>query len=254
MGMRLQGKTAVVTGGSTGIGAAIARAFAAEGAEVVVNYCRSRVRAEALAAELQALGGKAAYAVQADVGEREEVARLVEESIARLGRVDIWANIAGADILTGAGARLSDQEKLAELLRIDLLGTMECCWQVAPLMKAAGGGVILNISWDLAISGMRGRNPEMFAAVKAGITGFSKCLALSWAPEVRVNDLAPGWIATTFAQEEMTREYYEGVVVATPLGRFGLPQDVANAAVYLASDEAAFITGQTLKVNGGLSS
>ncbi len=101
---------------------------------------------------------------------------------------------------------------------------------------------------------MQGRNPEMFAAVKAGVTGFSKCLARSYAPEVRVNDLAPGWIETAFARENMRPEAYQAVVESTPLNRFGTPEDVAWAALSLASDEAAFITGQTLRVNGGLAS
>ena len=121
-------------------------------------------------------------------------------------------------------------------------------------MKEAGGGVILNMSWDLALQGMEGRNPEMFAAVKAGILGFSKCLARSYAPEVRVNELAPGWIETAFAKEKMKPEAYQAVVERTPLKRFGMPEDVAWAALYLASDEAAFITGQTLRINGGLTS
>ncbi|MCA1853469.1 MAG: SDR family oxidoreductase [Beggiatoa sp.] len=121
-------------------------------------------------------------------------------------------------------------------------------------MKAAGSGVILNMSWDLALSGMAGRNPEMFAAVKAGVLGFSKCLARSYAPEVRVNELAPGWIRTAFADEAMAHEAQEAVIADTPLRRFGAPEDVAHAALYLCSDEAAFITGQTLRVNGGLSS
>jgi 3-oxoacyl-[acyl-carrier protein] reductase len=261
MAGRLHGKRAVVTGASTGIGAAIARAFAAEGARVVVHYGRSRERAEEVVAECRTLGrgvgrgqGGDAMAIQADIARREDVHRLVHEAYLLLGGVDIWANIAGADILTGAGAELPDHEKLALLLSVDLLGTMECCWQVAPRMKADGGGAILNMSWDLALSGMSGRNPEIFAAVKGGITGFSKCLALSWAPEVRVNDLAPGWIATTFAEEVMTTEYYEHIVAATPLARFGRPEDVARAAVFLVSDEAAFLTAQTLKINGGLSS
>jgi 3-oxoacyl-[acyl-carrier protein] reductase len=101
---------------------------------------------------------------------------------------------------------------------------------------------------------MEGRNPEMFAAVKAGVLGFSKSLARSFAPEVRVNDLAPGWIETAFAREVMAPEAYRAVVERTPLRRFGTPEDVAHAALYLCSEEAAFITGQTLCVNGGLSS
>ncbi|MGH8468893.1 MAG: SDR family NAD(P)-dependent oxidoreductase [Gammaproteobacteria bacterium] len=249
---RLVNKTAVITGASSGIGRAIARLFARHGARVVVNYRRSRASAEELVREITAGGGEA-HALQADVSSPDEVVRLIESAGALLGgRIDIWANIAGADILTGEGASREPSEKLERLIEVDLKGTMYCCWGVAPLMKAAGSGVILNMSWDLALHGMEGRNPEMFAAVKAGVLGFSKCLARSYAPEVRVNDLAPGWIETAFAKEIMRPDAYELVIERTPLQRFGAPEDVAHAALYLASDEAAFITGQTLRVNGGL--
>lgn len=248
---RLADKTAVVTGASTGIGRAIAQTFARHGARVVVNYNRSRERAEELVDEIS-LEGRQAYAIQADVAAAEEVDRLIRSATAMLGKIDVWANIAGADILTGDAAGLSDLEKLERLIAVDLRGTILCSWGIAERMKKTGGGVILNMSWDLAIHGMAGRNPEMFAAVKAGVLGFSKCLARSFAPEVRVNGLAPGWIETAFAQQEMSEDAYHAVLQGTPMGRFGQPQDVAHAALYLASDEASFITGQTIKVNGGL--
>ena len=146
-------------------------------------------------------------------------------------------------------------EDLGQTLAINkgMLMLGGCCWGVAPLMKAAGSGVILNMSWDLALHGMEGQNPGMFAAMKAGVLGCSTCLARSFALEVRVNDLAPGWIETAFAKETMRPDAYERVVERTPLQRFGAPEDVAHAALYLASDEAAFITRQTtLRVNGGL--
>ncbi len=250
---RLDDKIAVVTGASSGIGRAIARLFALQGARVVANYHRSQAEAEALCAEIRAAGGEA-RAIQADVSVAADVDRLVEGILAAFGRIDIWANIAGADILTGTGAAMSDTEKLERLIAVDLMGTILCSWRVAPIMRAAGSGVILNMSWDLALSGMEGRNPQMFAAVKAGVLGFSKCLARSYAPELRVNELAPGWIRTAFADEVMTPEAREAVIAATPLRRFGTPEDVAYAALYLCSGEAAFITGQTLCVDGGLAS
>ncbi len=251
MNKRLSNKTAVITGASTGIGQAVARLFAEHGAYVLINYKSSRSAAEALVSEIVCAGGRA-VAVQADVAQQADVQRLLAEAQQNLGQIDIWANIAGADILTGDGARQTDLEKLDSLIAVDLRGTMLCCWAVAPLMQQAGSGVILNMSWDLVLQGMEGVNPQMFAAVKAGVMGFSKCLARHYAPEVRVNDLAPGWIATEFALENMREEYFNNVVASTPLKRFGKPEDIANAALYLASDEAAFITGQTLRVNGGL--
>jgi len=248
---RLQGKTAVITGASSGIGRAIASLFAQHGAHVVVNYNRSQAQAEQVVAAIEGSGANATP-VQADVSKTEDIDRLMDAAVALNGRIHIWANIAGADILTGAGAGLSDLDRLDRLIAVDLRGTILCSWRIAERMRLWGGGVILNMSWDLAIHGMEGRNPEMFAAVKAGVLGFSKCLARSFAPEVRVNELAPGWIETAFAKQAMARSAYERVVSQTPLQRFGTPEDVAHAALYLASDEAAFITGQTLRVNGGL--
>ena len=251
--MRLQGKRAVITGGSSGIGRAIALAFAREGAVVLINYAHATASARVVVEEIAALGG-VAHALQADVAHEAEVERLASGAHTLLGAIDIWANIAGADILTGAGAVGSDEDKLARLLNVDLRGTMRCCWAVGPLMQAQGSGVILNMSWDLALHGLGERNPEMFAAAKAGVTGFTRSLARSLAPSVRVNEVAPGWIATAFAQTAMKEDYRQRVIAQTPLARFGTPDDVAAAAVFLCSDEAAFITGQTLKINGGLSS
>ena len=249
--MRLAGRRAVVTGASSGIGRAIALAFAREGAHVLVNYHRNVAGAQACVADIVAAGGTAtSYA--SDIAAVDQVRDLIATSAAQLGGIDIWANIAGADILTGNAASLSDEEKLARLIDVDLRGTMLCCWNAAPVIT--DGGVIINLSWDLALSGMGGRNPEMFAAVKAGVSGFTRSLARSLAPRLRVNEIAPGWIETAFAENDMAADYRRGVIEQTPLARLGQPHDIAEAAVYLASDAAAFVTGQTLKVNGGLSS
>lgn len=249
--MRLAGRRAVVTGASSGIGRAMALAFAREGASVLVNYHRNHAGAQACVDEIVASGGTAS-SFSGDVARADEVGELVATATERLGGIDVWANVAGADILTGSGARLSDEAKLERLLAVDLRGTILCCWSAAPAMSE--GGVIINLSWDLALSGMGGRNPEMFAAVKAGVSGFTRSLARSLAPRLRVNEIAPGWIETAFAENDMAEEYRRGVIEQTPLARLGQPHDVAEAAVYLASDAAAFVTAQTIKVNGGLSS
>jgi 3-oxoacyl-[acyl-carrier protein] reductase len=217
---------------------------------VGLHYHRSAAQAEGLASEIIAAGGQA-ITLQADLAQVDEAERLADIAWERLGPINVWANIAGVDVLTGEGAQLSDRDKLERLFAVDLRATMLCCWKIAPLMKQAGGGAIINMSWDLATQGLQGRNPQIFAAIKAGILGFSKSLARSYAPEVRVNDLAPGFIETAFAREAMSPDYYNWVIEQTPLRRFGTPQDVAQAALYLASDEAAFITGQTIKINGG---
>ncbi len=250
----LAGRRAVVTGASSGIGRAIALAYAGAGADVLLTYQRSERGAAETVAAAVALGVEATV-VQADLGDAAAVERLVTEAFERLGRVDAWVNNAGADILTGAGGRASDLEKLDRLLAVDLRGTVVCSWAVAERMKRAGGGVILNMSWDHVATapplGMPGRESEMFSAVKGGVAAFSRSLARTVAPEVRVNVLAPGWIATAFSETlpEATRRR---IAESTPLARWGVPEDVAQAAVFLASPQAAFLTGVVLPVNGGV--
>jgi 3-oxoacyl-[acyl-carrier protein] reductase len=246
----LAGLCAVVTGGSSGIGRAIVLAFAGAGADVLLTYHRREAAAAEVAASAAALGVRASVAAL-DLADRAAVDRLVDAAYGRLGRVDIWVNNAGADILTGPGAELSDVEKLDRLIAVDLRGTALCSWAVAQRMQRGGGGVILNMAWDHALTGMAGRNPEMFAAVKGGVLAFSRSLARTVAPAVRVNVLAPGWIATAFAgqlDEDTRRDVAEG----TPLRRWGTPEDVAHAALYLASPGASFLTGVVLPVNGGV--
>jgi 3-oxoacyl-[acyl-carrier protein] reductase len=155
-GERLRGKKAVVTGGSSGIGRAIALAFAQEGADVLVSYRRNAKGAEEVLAAARALGQKA-LAVQADLGKSADVDRLVAEAFGHLERVDIWVNNAGADILTSEGRQRSDVEKLEATLDVDLRGTVLCSWQVALRLKAQGAGVILNMSWDHVLTGAAGR-------------------------------------------------------------------------------------------------
>ena len=248
---RLQDKVTVVTGASSGIGRAIALAFAGEGAHVAVNYNRSEERAQDVVREIRGLSGQA-LAVQADIADPDAVAGLIETAVAEFGRIDVWVNNAGADILMGSGARLADRQKLSMLTDVDLKGTIQCCWAVADVMQRQGGGVIINMSWDQAVHGYRGTNPQMFSAVKAGIQAFSKSLAKTVAPAVRVNVLAPGWIATAFATEVMEQDYYAERLAEIPLKRFGTPEDVAGAAVFLASDDSAYITGTVLNVGGGV--
>ena len=248
---RLEHKTVVVTGASSGIGASIATTFAREGARLVVNYNNSKEKAEHIVKQINGAGGKA-VAIRANVASIKDVSFLVDEALSELGQIDVWVNNAGADILTGEGARLSEQDKLQSLIDVDLKGTINCCWGVLPVMEQAGHGVIINMSWDLAIYGFQGKNPQMFAAVKAGVCGFSQSLAKTVAPEIRVNLVAPGWIETAFAEDIMATTYFQERISEIPMRRFGQPEDVANAALYLASDEAAYITGQIININGGL--
>lgn len=240
-----------MTGASSGIGRAIAEACAAEGAVVLLTHRASPERAHAVADAIAARGGRA-LVCQADLATREGCERLVAEARERLGRLDVWVNNAGADVLTGEAATWEWERKLDTLLAVDLKGTIACSYAVGELMRRqTGGGTIVNMSWDHVTSGMAGENPQLFAAVKGGILAFSKSLARTLAPEVRVNVLCPGWIETGFG-EQADRAFHRSVADDTPLGRWGRPQDVAEAAVYLASPAAAFITGQAVNVNGGV--
>jgi len=189
--------------------------------------------------------------VQADLGTRDGCEALVGEAHEQLGGLDVWVNNAGADVLTGDAGDWEWERKLDLLLAVDLKGTIACSYAVADVMRdQPDGGVILNMSWDHVVFGMKGENPELFSAVKGGVLSFSKSLARALAPAVRVNVLCPGWIETAFgegADDDFKREVAE----STPMKRWGTPADVAAAALYLASPAAAFITGQAINVNGG---
>jgi 3-oxoacyl-[acyl-carrier protein] reductase len=245
----LEGKGVVVTGGSSGIGRAIAKRCVAAGADVLITYRANRSGADEAAREL-ASTGRRVLVQQADIAREEDIVALARRAREGLGRVDVWINNAGADILTGPGGALPDVEKLDRLLTVDLRGTMLASWEAVRLLAAAGGGVIINMSWDHVLTGMPGRNPEMFAAVKGGVLAFSKSLARTAAPLVRVNVLAPGWIETSFG-EGLDEESRRSIAASTPLGRWGTPEDVARAAVFLASSDASFVTGQAILVGGG---
>jgi 3-oxoacyl-[acyl-carrier protein] reductase len=246
----LAGRCVLVTGASSGIGRAIALASARAGADVALTYHMNEAGAREVEREITAAGRKAAV-IRADVADEASVRTLAEAARDTLGRIDVWVNNAGADILTGT-ATLSDVAKLDLLLAVDLRGTILASWRAAEILAAQpDGGVIINMSWDHVLTGMAGANPQLYAAVKGGVLAFSKSLARSVAPRVRVNVLAPGWIETSFgagANERLRRQ----VADSTPLKRWGVPEDVAGAAVFLASPAAAFLTGQTILVGGGV--
>jgi 3-oxoacyl-[acyl-carrier protein] reductase len=246
----LEGKVVLVTGASSGIGRAIALKCARAGADLAITYRENQSGAETAAQEIRALGRRV-QVLRCDVSQREDIEALVRQLTGDFGRTDVWINNAGADILTGAGGQLSRQQKLDLVLSVDLRGTVLASWAAVEFMRTRGGGSIINVSWDHVIQGMEGENPGIYAAAKAGIASFSKSLARDVAPDIRVNILAPGFIETAFG-EQAESKFRRKVIAMTPLGRWGTPDDVAGAALFLASPDAAFLTGQTIMVNGGV--
>jgi len=247
--LSLDGRRAVVTGSSSGIGRAIALQLAAAGAEVLIHANRSISAGETLREEITAQGRRCAF-LQADLGTTEGADSFFEAALETLGNIDIWINNAGVDILTGEGAKLSYDEKLEALISVDLRASMLLARRAGAAMNERGGGVILNMGWDQATVGMEGESGELFGAIKGGVMAFTRSLALSLAPKVRVNCLAPGWIRTAWG-EEASAEWQERVLREVPLERWGTPEDIAATALFLVSDAASFISGQVVNINGG---
>jgi 3-oxoacyl-[acyl-carrier protein] reductase len=234
----LEGKQALVTGGSRGIGAAIARELAAAGATVVVGYRSGKDEAESLADEI---GGKA---VQADVAVAEEAKRLVEEA----GDVDVLVNNAGLT-RDGVLARMTDED-WRTVLETNLSAAFYTCRAVTRGMMKRRAGAIVNLSSIVGIHGNWGQTN--YAASKGGIVAFTKSLAQELGSRgVRANVVAPGYIKTRLT-DAIPEEAQTKMLDLTPLGRFGDPEDVARAVRFLCSDDASFITGEVMVVGGGL--
>jgi 3-oxoacyl-[acyl-carrier protein] reductase len=247
----LIGKTVLVTGASSGIGRAIAGGAARAGADLVITFRSNAAGARDTAREVEAAGQRAVV-LELDLTRTGSLEEFVATLAARGTRIDAWVNNAGADILTGAGAGLDRVEKLDLVLNVDVRGTVRASWAAVEHMRAGPpGGVILNLSWDHVSRGMAGENPVIYAAAKGAVEAFSRSLALDVAPHIRVNVLAPGFIETAFGQQA-TLAWRSHVERVTPLRRWGRPGDVAAAAVYLMSDAAKFVTGQTVRINGGV--
>jgi 3-oxoacyl-[acyl-carrier protein] reductase len=234
----LEGKTALVTGASRGIGRAIASELAAAGASVVIGYRSGKDEAEALASEL------GVRAVQADVSNAEEAARLVAEA----GDLDILVNNAG---LTRDGllARMSDDD-WRTVIETNLSSVFYTCRAVCRPMMKKRAGAIVNVSSIVGVHGNWGQTN--YAASKAGIIGFTKSLARELGSRnVRANVVAPGYVKTQLT-DVLPEEATAAMLQNTPLGRLGEPEDVAGAVRFLCSDEASFITGEVILVDGGL--
>jgi 3-oxoacyl-[acyl-carrier protein] reductase len=238
----LDGKVALITGGSRGIGAAISRELARGGARVAVNYRSDREAAGEVAGEIDGI------AIGADVSDPAEAQELIERVASELGHLDILVNNAGLtrDTLI---ARMSDED-WNDVIDTNLRGAFNTCRAVSRKMLRRRSGAIVNLSSVVGVHGNPGQ--ANYAASKAGIIGLTKALAREFGVRgVRVNAIAPGYI-TTALTDVLTEEQTDLILGNTPLGRLGSPEDVAAAVRFLCSDEAAFITGDVLLVDGGL--
>jgi 3-oxoacyl-[acyl-carrier protein] reductase len=246
----LLGKRALVTGASSGIGRAIALALADHGADVIVHARKSK---EALEETAQTICGRGRFAhtLLADLSDQSQCQSLADAAWEHWQGLEILVCNAGADILTGVGKALDYLAKLEALLQVDVISTMLLARSIGARMKEAKQGAILTMGWDQAEAGFEGDSGELFCTAKAAVMAFTRSLSLNLAPEVRVNCLAPGWIKTSWG-EQAPVDWQERAVKEAPLKRWGTPEDVARTAAWLAGPEAMFITGQIVRVNGGV--
>ncbi len=244
--MRLRQRVAVVTGSSRGIGRAIAQAFAREGAAVVVNASRSMTEARKVAVAIIGSGGKA-VAVQADIGRPTEAQGLIARAVEEFGRVDILVNNAG--IVDRRGVWEIDEDAWARMIAVHVTGPFFASRAAGEVMVKQGAGVIINVASMRGID--PGTGPVHYNVSKAAVLMLTKCLARDLAPHVRVNAIAPGYTETAFHADRTIAER-ETITSRIPLGRFAHPEEVARAAVFLASDDGAYVTGHTLVLSGGV--
>lgn len=244
---KLDGKAALVTGASRGIGAEIAKQLAKEGARVAVNYSGSQSKAEEVVNEIIAAGGQA-FAIQASVSDAENVTDMVKHTIDQFGSVDILVNNAGItrDNLL---MRMKESE-WDDVINTNLKGVFLCTKAVTRQMMKQRSGKIINIASIVGVSGNAGQ--ANYVAAKAGVIGLTKTTAKELASRhINVNAIAPGFI-TTEMTDELSEDVKNQMLTQIPLSKLGNPQDVAKAVVFLASDDASYITGQTLHVDGGM--
>lgn len=245
--MLLDGKTALVTGASRGIGRAIALRLAAEGANIAINYAGNTAKAEETKAAIEAAGGKAAL-FQADVSDSAQVEQMVVSVLETFGSLDILVNNAG---ITRDGLLMRmKEEDFDAVLDTNLKGIFHVTKAVTKIMMKQRSGRIVNMASVVGIIGNAGQTN--YAAAKAGVIGFTKSAARELAARgITVNAVAPGFIATDMTAA-MPEKAKEATLAAIPLRRMGTPEDVANAVLFLVSDQAAYITGQVVKVDGGM--
>jgi 3-oxoacyl-[acyl-carrier protein] reductase len=225
----------------------MALAFAEKGATLLVHYGHAQAEAEEVAQIIQSHGGKALL-VQADLTDKIEVQRLVSEARILLGTVDVWINNAGASANSTEADGLDEISRFERMLAVDVLACWICSRGTAEMMS--DGGSILTIGWDHALDGAAGVPGQLYATSKGAVIAMTRSLAQTYAPRLRVNCIVPGWVENDWAlsRSEAFRTRITGQI---PLGRWGQAEDIVNAALYLASPAASFITGQVLVVDGG---
>ena len=240
-------KRVVVTGAGRGIGRTLALGFAREGAEVLVHYAHSQQGARKVMEEIHANHGLATM-IQADLSDPEEIADFTKNIYEELGEIDVWINNAGASANSKETKRLSELQLFNRVMSLDVMGVWQCCRRVEPYMR--NNGCILNIGWDGALYGLPGLTSQLYAMSKGAIMSLTRTLAAEYAPRIRVNCIAPGWVENEWSGSlpESSRQRMTGRV---PLKRWGTAADVLGAALYLASPAASYVTGQTLLINGG---
>jgi NAD(P)-dependent dehydrogenase (short-subunit alcohol dehydrogenase family) len=247
---RFAGRTVLVTGAGTGFGAAIAVRAAQEGADVAIHYRASRAGAEATAARVEQEGRKA-FLVQADIAERTQIQRMADEVWSHFGRLDVAVNNVGDVAREQMSWRDITEESIDHVLAVDVKGTLLCTHEFGDRMLDHGGGSIVNIGSTVVVRGSA-RAPQ-YAAAKYGIIGLSKSYAHAFAPTVRVNVFAPGFIETeaTLGRADWQSGRAEQLRDNTPLGRIPGPEELAGAALFLATEDANHVTGAFLVADGG---
>lgn len=242
---KLENKVAIVTGSSRGIGKATALLFAKEGAKVVVNYSKSENEANAVVNEIKKLGSDAT-AIKCDVSKEEQVKQMIEKTIKKFGRIDILVNNAGIVFDVPFAERTVEQWK--RTLEVNLIGVFLCSKYAAPYMKKQGGKIV-NISSN---NGLDVPSPTSidYNASKAGIVILTKDLAKELAPTIQVNSVAPGWVDTEM-NKNIPKDFIKEEIKKISLKRFAKPEEIAKVILFLASDDASYMTGSILKVDGG---
>ncbi len=243
--MKLKDKVALITGASRGIGRATAVRFAKEGAKIIINYFSSESQAKKLVEEIKKIGSDA-IAIKCDVSQEKEVKEMFGQALKKFGKIDVLVNNAG--IVYDIPLFQKTVEQWKRTLDVNLIGVFLCSKYASEIMLKKGG-VIVNIS---STNGINSNGPDSadYDASKVGVISLTKNLAEELAPKIRINCIAPGWIDTDM-NKNLPKDYVKGEKEKTFLKRFGTPEEIASVALFLASDDASFMSGSIMVVDGG---